>query len=297
MIGKSRMWAWSSSTRSMNNAYVSSRTSLMRASWLSTLLMTTMIGRSLARALRSTKRVWGSGPSEASTRSRTPSTISNPRSTSPPKSACPGVSMMLMVTFSPASVMCSTAVFFATIVMPFSRSRSIESMTWVLTSWLARNAPDCHSIASTSVVFPWSTWAMIATLRRSLRMGMRVLRKALLEATASPQPCEVYRGCQRPSSKRQEGYARGLLPVVGQRDRHIGTANATKPLSDGVSRRWRYQSDDAERCFADLSNRSTDDAPLFGDLDQPRLVAGLRERMIENKHHKGGLTCSIHHRN
>src|SRR5215212_4247857 len=56
-------------------------------------------------------------------------------------------------------------------VMPFSRSRSIESMTRSSTSWLARNAPLCHSMASTSVVFPWSTWAMIATLRRSSRLA------------------------------------------------------------------------------------------------------------------------------
>src|SRR3954469_551491 len=62
-----------------------------------------------------------------------------------------------------------TAVFFARIVMPFSRSRSIESMTRSATSWFARKAPDCQSIASTSVVFPWSTCATIATLRMSSR--------------------------------------------------------------------------------------------------------------------------------
>ena len=56
--------------------------------------------------------------------------------------------------------------------MPFSRSRSIESITRSATSWFARNAPDCQSIASTSVVFPWSTWATIATLRMSSRVGM-----------------------------------------------------------------------------------------------------------------------------
>jgi hypothetical protein len=56
--------------------------------------------------------------------------------------------------------------------MPFSRSRSIESMTRSSTSWFARKAPDCHSIASTSVVLPWSTWATMATLRRSWRAGM-----------------------------------------------------------------------------------------------------------------------------
>src|SRR3954468_10972307 len=56
--------------------------------------------------------------------------------------------------------------------MPFSRSRSIESMTRSATSWLARKAPDCQSMASTRVVLPWSTWATIATLRRSERRGM-----------------------------------------------------------------------------------------------------------------------------
>ncbi len=56
--------------------------------------------------------------------------------------------------------------------MPFSRSRSIESMTRSATSWLARKAPDCQSSLSTRVVFPWSTWATIATLRRSERIAM-----------------------------------------------------------------------------------------------------------------------------
>ena len=58
-----------------------------------------------ASALRSTKRVCGSGPSEASTSSTTPSTIDRPRSTSPPKSAWPGVSMTLMTIIVPSGVM------------------------------------------------------------------------------------------------------------------------------------------------------------------------------------------------
>ena len=140
------------------------RTSSIRASGRSTLLTTRITGSRASSALRRTKRVWGSGPSEASTSSSTPSTIVSARSTSPPKSACPGVSTMLILT--PAW---RTAVFLARIVMPFSRSRSIESMTRSATSWLARKAPDCHSIASTSVVLPWSTCATMATLRRSSR--------------------------------------------------------------------------------------------------------------------------------
>src|SRR5436190_3939400 len=58
-------------------------------------------------------------------------------------------------------------------VMPFSRSRSIESSTRSSTSDPARKAPVCHSMASTSVVFPWSTWATMATFRRSSRQGMQ----------------------------------------------------------------------------------------------------------------------------
>src|SRR5215207_4281032 len=56
--------------------------------------------------------------------------------------------------------------------MPFSRSRSIESNTRSATSWLARKAPDCQSIASTSVVLPWSTWATIARFLRSSRVAI-----------------------------------------------------------------------------------------------------------------------------
>ena len=108
------------------------------------------------------------GPSLASTSRSTPSTIVSPRSTSPPKSAWPGVSMML--NFVPPTV---TAVFLARIVMPFSRSRSVESMTRSFTSWFSRKEPACQSSASTSVVLPWSTWATIATLRRSSRRAVR----------------------------------------------------------------------------------------------------------------------------
>ena len=61
--------------------------------------------------------------------------------------------------------------------MPFSRSRSIESITRSFTSWFSRKAPDCHSIASTSVVLPWSTWATIATLRMSSRRAMGVAQR------------------------------------------------------------------------------------------------------------------------
>ncbi len=62
-------------------------TSAIRASARSTLLMTRMTGRLASSVLLSTNRVCGSGPSDASTSSTTPSTMDSPRSTSPPKSA------------------------------------------------------------------------------------------------------------------------------------------------------------------------------------------------------------------
>src|SRR5664279_3075366 len=86
--------------------------------------------------------------------------------------------MMLTVTppgwpaFAAAGPLYRTAVFFARIVMPFSRSRSPESMARSSTCWWAPKAPDCQSMASTSVVFPWSTWATMATLRMSPRVCM-----------------------------------------------------------------------------------------------------------------------------
>src|SRR5580693_2722225 len=65
-----------------------------------------------------------------------------------------------------------TAVFLARMVMPFSFSRSPESMTRSVSSWLARNAPVWRSSASTRVVLPWSTWATMATFRMSSRLFM-----------------------------------------------------------------------------------------------------------------------------
>ena len=90
----------------------------------------------------------------------TPSTILSARSTSPPKSAWPGVSTMLI--FPTPKLM---AVFLARIVMPRSRSSSFESITRSATCSLARKVPAWRSMPSTSVVLPWSTWAMMAILR------------------------------------------------------------------------------------------------------------------------------------
>ena len=77
-----------------------------------------------------------------------------------------GVSTMLIFTSPPiCGSWIEMAVFLARIVIPRSRSRSIESITRSATGWLSRKTRACFSIPSTSVVFPWSTWAMISAVR------------------------------------------------------------------------------------------------------------------------------------
>ena len=139
-----------------------------------------------------TKRVWGMGPSMASTRSNTPSTMLRTRSTSPPKSAWPGVSMMF--TFVSLYV---TAVFLERMVMPRSRSRSLLSITRVSTFSFSRNTLDCASMESTSVVLPWSTCAMMATLRTSSRFT-----SLPVVVVAAPPPPGCGRRARRDASRR-----------------------------------------------------------------------------------------------
>ena len=126
------------------------------------ILLTTTIGRKpIANAFWVTKRVCGIGPSIASTRISTESTIDSTRSTSPPKSAWPGVSTMLMRL--PCQVI---AVFLARMVMPRSFSWSLLSITRSARTVRSLSVPDCFSRQSTRVVLPWSTWATMAMLRR-----------------------------------------------------------------------------------------------------------------------------------
>ncbi len=73
--------------------------------------------------------------------------------------------------------------------MPFSRSRSPESIARSSTCWCSPNAPACQSILSTRVVFPWSTWATMATLRMSPRvfMGMSTIVSGIRARSGPPR--------------------------------------------------------------------------------------------------------------
>ena len=74
--------------------------------------------------------------------------------------------------------------------MPRSRSRGLVSMIRAPTCWWAWKTWPCFSSASTRVVLPWSTWAMMARLRMALfwqsfnsvqfRGGGRAIAQALV---------------------------------------------------------------------------------------------------------------------
>jgi len=119
----------SPASNSINSSNVSSTTSSGLASGRSTLLTHTITDRSSSNAFFNTNFVCGIGPSNASTTNTTPFTIFSTRSTSPPKSACPGVSMILILI--PLYI---TPVFLDRIVIPLSFSMSFESMTLSATS-------------------------------------------------------------------------------------------------------------------------------------------------------------------
>src|ERR1035437_9520800 len=82
-----------------------------------------------------------------------------------------------------------TAVFLARMVMPFSRSRSPESMTRSVISWWAPNAPVWRNMASTSVVLPWSTWATMATFLMSSRFCMGATTIGQVRGGSRRSPC------------------------------------------------------------------------------------------------------------
>ena len=142
--------SWSSVALSENiRSNTISYTSSGRQLGLSTLFTTTMGLSPICNAFCSTNRVCGIGPSKASTSSRHPSAILSTRSTSPPKSECPGVSMILI--FVPFQLIDT---FFERIVIPLSRSKSLLSKTCPLRSCPSRNRLPASIILSTKVVLP-----------------------------------------------------------------------------------------------------------------------------------------------
>ncbi|MPN18063.1 hypothetical protein SDC9_165421 [bioreactor metagenome] len=130
MVGKSSCSSVASRLNIRSNTF--SCTSSGRQLGLSTLLITRMGFKPISSAFCNTKRVCGMGPSKASTTNRQPSAILSTRSTSPPKSACPGVSMIFILTS-----LYRMETFFERIVIPRSRSRSLLSRIKSSVGWLS----------------------------------------------------------------------------------------------------------------------------------------------------------------
>src|SRR6266540_1109678 len=107
----------------------------------------------------------------------------------------------------------------ARMVIPRSRSRSLESSARSARRWLSRTAPDCCSSRSTKVVLPWSTWAMIATLRRF--MGCIKNR-----ARASKGPLLPGNRVSAPRGAMRDRLAR-FLSLCGPAPLRPGTGKAT----------------------------------------------------------------------
>ena len=90
--------------------------------------------------------------------------------------------------------------FLARIVMPRSRSRSLVSRICSPTSCVSRNRPLWRNMQSTRLVLPWSTWAIMATLRMSVRrigtktlgerpfQGSETIQHTTAGATVQPRP-------------------------------------------------------------------------------------------------------------
>ena len=96
--------------------------------------------------------------------SRAPSQLISERRTSCEKSTCPGVSIRLSSYVRPSRAVYGRLTVLALIVIPRSRSRSMESRIWSRNS-RAATAPQRWMRRSASVDLPWSMWAMMQKFR------------------------------------------------------------------------------------------------------------------------------------
>ena len=118
--------------------------------------------------------------------------------------------------------------------MPRSRSWSLESSTRSSTCWFSRNTPAVYSRRSTIVVLPWSTCAMMATLRMfSCFTGDSSFSS---DMQASMVSLHVDAGL-RQAAFLQNNYLRAFARLVAVLDDWNGSERgATRSLSDGWQR-------------------------------------------------------------
>src|SRR6185369_93375 len=125
------------------------------------------------------------------------------------------------------------------IVIPRSRSRSIESITRSRTCSFSRKVPDCRSIASTSVVLPWSTCAMIAMLRTLFRS---VIGTGLSQCFVK-HDTDRGRKIQAADFGIEDGDAKAVVPILAQEIR--GQTACFRPKNEAVAGLKRPVSVDA----------------------------------------------------
>ena len=147
----------------------SALTSLTRASGESIFESTGIIISPDSRAMPRVVNVWACTPWVESTSNIDPSTAFSARETSYEKSICPGVSIKLRMYSCPSlrsgpSGWCTILTGCILIVIPLSRSSSIESRTWSCI-FRASIVPVISSILSAKVDLPWSMWAIIEKFR------------------------------------------------------------------------------------------------------------------------------------
>src|SRR6266511_1267311 len=151
-------------TRSVTSEATRSGSALGR----STLLRTGISSRPASIAAYVLATVCASTPWAASTTRSAPSQAARLRDTSYEKSTWPGVSIRCRWYVRPSRARYSTRTACALIVIPRSRSSSIESRTCGRCP--LATAPVSSRKRSASVDLPWSMWAMIEKLRiRSMR--------------------------------------------------------------------------------------------------------------------------------
>src|SRR4029450_13450703 len=157
----------------------------------------------------------------------------------------------------------------ARMVIPRSRSRSLESSARSTRRWLPLRAPDCCSSRSTKVVLPWSTWAMIATLRRF--MGCIKNR-----SRASKGPLLPGNIVSAPKGAMGDRLAR-FLSLCGPAPLRRGTGKATMVGERGGGRvRSSGPVENRRRIFCVFPHYT----PAFGTFNHAyRLMKGVRAFM------------------
>src|SRR3954454_13408019 len=258
------------SSRGMASTFSSSSiTTSGCADGRSILLRTGMIVRPSRNARWTLASVWASMPSAASTTRMAPSHACRLRLTSYEKSTCPGVSMRFKAYDWPSRAVYSRRTARALIVIPFSRSRSIESRTWLV---ICRGSMACVSSSSRSarVDFPWSMCAMIEKLRRR-SCGMVTRRESRREdrtvSALAPSSC-----CNRPSGVRTEGgpVDRRLVELAqgGDEDAFDALVRITGDRCLGIAFRILRDVDLAEDAVQNAYVSAWRDLPTLRDPDR-----------------------------